>query len=175
MITIIESITNTILIIAIISFLTMIFSGLIEDVFGKITSLEDFKNTVYFKYALLVTLLSFFMTFSFAEYYKSLVRKEIVSKFENVNFQFSSLHVNDEKINSPILVNAIKNIGSDFISQRTSGRTIRVKLLSKNETIILDLSRSTQDSSLYAVYYPKYASSDANSVGWVKLNIKLIN
>ena len=175
MITIIESITNTILIIAIISFLTMIFSGLIEDVFEKITSLEDFKNTVYFKYALLVTLLSFFMTFSFAEYYKSLVRKEIISKFENINMQSSSLYLNDENINSLILVNAIKNISSDFIGQRTSGRTIRVKLLSKNETIILDLSRSIQDSSLYRVYYPKYSLSDANSVGWVKLNIKLIN
>jgi hypothetical protein len=175
MIIIIESITTIIFIITAISFLTMIFSGLIEDVFGKNINLEDFKNTVYFKYALLATLLSFIILFSFAEYYKSLVRKEILSKFENINMQSSSLYINDEKINSPVLVNAIKNISSDFISQRTNGRTIKVKLLSKNETIILDLSRSIQDSSLYAVYYPKYPSSDANSVGWIKLNIKLID
>jgi hypothetical protein len=175
MIIIIESITIIVFIIAFISFLTMIFSGLIEDVVGKNINLEDLKNTVYFKYAVVATLLSFFILFSFAEYYKSLVREEIVSKFENINTQSSSLYVNDEKIDSPILINAIKNISSNFIGQRTMGRTIKVKLLSKNETIILDLSKSTQDSSLYAVYYPKYASSDANSVGWVKLNIKLIN
>lgn len=175
MITIIESITNFIAIIAIISFLVMIFSGLIEDVIGKNINLDDFKNTVYFKHAVGATLLSFFILFSFADYYKSLVREEIVSKFENINTQSSSLYVNNEKVDSPILINAVKNISSNFIGQRTMSRTIKVKLLSKNETIILDLSRSTQDSSLYAVYYPKYASSDANSVGWIKLTVKLIN
>ena len=175
MITIIESITGIAFIITVISFLTMIFSGLIEDIFGKNINLEIFKNSVYFKYAFLSTLLSVFMLFSFAEYYKSLVREEIVSKFENIDLKSSFMYVNDKKIIDPILVNAIRNISSNFIAQRLSGRNIRVKLLSKNETTILDLSRSTQDSSLYGVFYPKYSSSGANCVGWIKLNIKLNN
>lgn len=167
MIIFIESLNKIIGFITFISFFTMMFSGLIEGAGNIKMSFKDFKNTICFKYALLSTILSFLMLFLSAEYFKSLIRDEISLKFENVDFKTSIFYVNDTLTQNNFLINSIKNIDKDF-NQRLEKRSLKVKLVKKNEVILLDLAKSTQDSTQYGVYYPKYSLSNANCIGFIK-------